>query len=333
MSRAPSVESKPASAAGGDVPAIRVGISSCLLGEEVRYDGGHKHDSLITSSFGRYFEWVPVCPEVEIGLGIPRPNLRLVGSIDAPRMITQKTLEDHTEAMQRYAARRAAQLARLDLHGYILKRASPSCGMERVKVYEGKGPANNRGVGLFAAALMASLPNLPVEEEGRLRDAALRENFIERVFARHRWLDLLRHRPTAGRLVDFHTRQKLALLAHSEVRYRKMGRLVATAGGTPMRELLPRYESELFAALKVKATRRTHANVLYHLLGFLKKQLSGEDKQELIDCIDSYRLGMVPLIVPITLMKHHFRGHPTTWVASQTYLNPYPAELMLRNAV
>jgi uncharacterized protein YbgA (DUF1722 family) len=205
--------------------------------------------------------------------------------------------------------------------------------MERVKVYAGKGPALNKGVGLFAAALMERLPTLPVEEEGRLRDAPLRENFIERVFARYRWLELLRHRPTAGRLVDFHTRHKLALLAHSEVRYRTMGRLVARAGAMPLRELLPLYETELFAALKIKATRRTHANVLYHLMGFLKKHLATADKQEMIDCIDSYRRGLVPLIVPITLMKHHFRGHPAAWVESQTYLNPYPAELMLRNAV
>lgn len=317
----------------GPSPAIRVGISSCLLGEEVRYDGGHKHDSLLTGTFGPHFEWVPVCPEVEIGLGIPRPNLRLVGSVKAPHMITQKTGEDHTGAMNRYAARRAAQLARLDLHGYILKRASPSCGMERVKVYTGKGPPDNRGVGLFAAALMERIPTLPVEEEGRLSDAGLRENFIERVFARVRWLELLRHRPTAGKLVEFHTRHKLALLAHSEVRYRKMGRMVASAGKTTLPDLLSRYESDLFATLKVKATRRSHANVLYHLMGYLKKQLSSDDKQELIDCIESYRKGLVPLIVPVTLMKHHFRDHPASWVTSQTYLNPYPSELMLRNAV
>jgi uncharacterized protein YbgA (DUF1722 family)/uncharacterized protein YbbK (DUF523 family) len=333
MSGSSSGKKRDTPPADNDRPAIRVGISSCLLGEEVRYDGGHKHDSLITGLLGRWFEFVPVCPEVEIGLGIPRPNLRLVGSVDAPRMITQKTGEDHTDTMQRYATRRASQLARLDLHGYILKRASPSCGMERVKVYEGKGPALNKGVGLFAAALMERLPSLPVEEEGRLRDAPLRENFIERVFARYRWFELLRQRPTAGKLVHFHTRHKLALLAHNEVRYRKMGRLVARAGTMPLRELLPLYESELFGALKVKATRRTHANVLYHLMGFLKKHLSAENKRELIDCTESYRQGLVPLIVPITLMKHHFRDHPATWVASQTYLNPYPAELMLRNAV
>jgi len=328
-----SLEMDDRSGVTNDAPGIRVGISSCLLGEEVRYDGGHKHDSLITGLLGRFFEFVPVCPEVELGLGIPRPNLRLVGTVDAPRLITQKTGEDHTVAMRRFAARRAALLAKLGLHGYILKRASPSCGMERVKVYGGHGPAINRGVGLFAAALMERLPNLPVEEEGRLRDAPLRENFIERVFARHRWLELLRRRPTPGRLVDFHTRHKLALLAHSEVRYRNMGRMAAAAGTTPLRDLLRRYEGELFAALRVQATRRTHANVLYHLIGFLKQRLSGADKRELIDCIESYRKGLVPLIVPVTLMKHHFRGHPAAWVESQTYLNPYPAELMLRNAV
>jgi uncharacterized protein YbgA (DUF1722 family)/uncharacterized protein YbbK (DUF523 family) len=304
-----------------------------LLGEEVRYDGGHKHDSLITETLGRYFEWVPVCPEVEIGLGTPRESLRLIGRVDAPKLIAVMTGTDHTRAMQRYVSQRVKRLARLGLHGYLLKKDSPSCGMERVRVYSGKGPPRRSGRGLFADTLMKHLPTLPVEEEGRLRDPVLRENFIERLFARHRWLELVRNRPTPGKLVEFHTRQKLAILAHGQVHYRKMGRLVARAGKTPMRDVLARYEREYFDALKIKATPRSHAKVLYHLLGFLEEPLRIENKRELVSCIENYRKGLVPLIVPLTLINHHFRRHPVSWVMIQTYLHPYPAELMLRNSV
>jgi uncharacterized protein YbgA (DUF1722 family)/uncharacterized protein YbbK (DUF523 family) len=314
-------------------PEIRIGISSCLLGEEVRFDGGHKHDTLITGTLGRFFKWVPVCPEVEVGMGTPRESLRLLGRPNAPRMVAMKSGIDHSDAMRRYAASRIDQLEKLTLHGYILKKDSPSCGMERVRVYGGKGPPVRAGRGLFAADLMERFPTMPVEEEGRLRDHVLRENFIERIFARYRWLELLRCGPRVGDLVDFHTRHKLTLLSHSELRYRRLGRLVARAGKTAMCELIPKYESEFAAALKEKATPRKHSNVLLHLMGFLKQHLSAGDKQELLTCIDSYRRGLVPLVVPTTLINHYFRSRPEPWVMSQTYLNPYPAELMLRNSV
>jgi uncharacterized protein YbgA (DUF1722 family)/uncharacterized protein YbbK (DUF523 family) len=314
-------------------PQIRIGISSCLLGEAVRFDGGHKHDTLITGLFGQFFRWVPVCPEVEAGMGTPRESLRLIGAVEAPRMITARSGVDHSDAMRRYAHRRVEQLASLDLHGYILKKDSPSCGLDRVRVYGGKGPPRRAGQGLFAAALVERLPTLPVEEEGRLRDHVLRENFVERVFARHRWLDLLRRKPRAGDLVDFHTRHKLTLLSHSESHYRRMGRLVASAGTAPIHDLLAQYEREFAAGLAVHATPRKHANVLLHLLGFFKKSLAPPDKQELIDCIDRYRRSLVPLVVPITLLSHHARRHPEPWVMAQTYLHPYPSELMLRNSV
>ncbi len=318
----------------GKEPTLRVGISSCLLGDEVRFDGGHKHDSLLTGTIGRYVRWVPVCPEVEIGLGTPRESLRLVGSAEAPRMVAKKSGADHTEAMRRYAERRVLELAEERLHGYILKKDSPSCGMERVKVYgDGNVMPRKEGRGLFAAALMERLPTLPVEEEGRLRDAAIRENFVERLFARHRWLSLVARRPRAADLVDFHTQHKLALMSHSETIYRRLGRLVADAGKHPMSDLLDRYEADFDAALRVRATPKKHSNVLQHMAGFLKKRIAAPDRSELAACIEDYRRGLVPLIVPITLLKHHFRAHPAPWIEGQTYLNPYPAELKLRNFV
>lgn len=315
------------------VPRLRIGISSCLLGEKVRFDGGHKHDTLLTESLGRFFEWVPVCPEVEIGLGTPRESLRLVNLRDSLRLVAPRSGADHTEAMHRYASRRAGELAALGLHGYILKKDSPSCGMERVRVYNQEGMPCRNGRGLFAAALMTCQPQLPVEEEGRLHDPVLRENFVERVFARHRWLEFRAGQPRAADLVRFHTRHKLTLLSHSEPHYRQLGRLVAAAGRTPFRDVLQQYEELFFAALAVKASPRKHANTLYHLLGFLKEKLDASDKRELVECVERYRRRQLPLIVPITLLAHHFRRHPVDWVTGQTYLHPYPAELMLRNQV
>ncbi len=312
---------------------IRVGISSCLLGEEVRFDGGHKHDTLITESLGKFFEWVPVCPEMEIGLGTPRESLRLVGISSSPRLIAPKSGTDHTAAMNRYAARRAEELAAMDLHGYILKKDSPSCGMERVRVYDQNGMPRKDGRGLFAAALLERLPELPTEEEGRLHDLPIRENFVERIFSHHGWLAFLAGKPKPADLVHFHTRHKLTLLAHSDELYRKMGRLAARAGSAPMRELLAEYGSLFSRALAVMATPRKHANVLYHLMSFLKESLDSGDKAELVECLESYRPRRVPLVVPVTLLKHHFRRHPQPWVLDQTYLNPYPDELMLRNHV
>jgi uncharacterized protein YbgA (DUF1722 family)/uncharacterized protein YbbK (DUF523 family) len=317
----------------GPEKVIRLGVSSCLLGEEVRFDGGHKHDALLTETFGRFFEWISVCPEMEIGLGTPRESLRLEGVAGSGRLIAPRSGSDHTEAMQRWAGKRLDELAKLDLHGYVLKKDSPSCGMERVRIYGDSGVALRNGTGLFAAALLGRFPLLPVEEEGRLHDMLIRENFIERVFAYARWRAFLEAAPRAGNLVAFHARHKLALLAHDEKTYRKMGRLVAQVGGGKAREILNQYGTLLMQALKVHATARKHANVLFHLMGYLKRQLDAGDKAELARQIENYRTQMVPLIVPITLLLHHFRRHPVDWVMEQTYLSPYPAELMLRNHV
>lgn len=313
--------------------AIRLGISSCLLGEEVRFDGGHKHDALLTETFGQFFEWVPVCPEMEIGLGAPRESLRLEGIAGSRRLVAPRSGADHTEAMQRWARHRLEELAKLDLHGYVLKKDSPSCGMERVRIYGEGGGAQRNGTGLFAAALLERFPILPVEEEGRLHDMPIRENFVERVFAYARWRAFLAAAPRARDLVAFHTRHKLTLLAHDERAYRRMGRLVARAGAGNVREILNEYGALLMQALKVHATARKHANVLFHLMGYLKKHLDAGDKTELAGQIERYRERLVPLIVPITLLLHHFRRYPVDWVMEQTYLSPYPAELMLRNHV
>ena len=307
---------------------IRIGISSCLLGEKVRYDGNHKHDHYITGTLGNVFRFVPYCPEVAIGLGVPREPIRLEGDPHAPHAIgvCDKSI-DVTIALTGYG--RKVVNDSQEICGFIFKSGSPSCGMERVKVYRAHGvPLPGRG--LFAAALMEGLPLLPVEEEGRLGDPVLRENFLERVFAYHRWQQLTRQPLTAHGLIDFHTRHKLIVMAHSTEAYRTLGRLIANAGRTPLAELSETYISGFMAALKHHATAKRHTNVLHHLAGYLKKQLDSADKAELLEIIEQYRQGCLPLIVPVTLLRHHFRRHPHPYVAEQLYLEALPQELMLR---
>jgi uncharacterized protein YbgA (DUF1722 family)/uncharacterized protein YbbK (DUF523 family) len=312
---------------------IRLGVSSCLLGEAVRYDGGHKHDRFLTDVLGRHVEWVPVCPEVEIGLPVPRDTLRLVGTPDAPRLVQAETGEDLTARMERYAGARVRALAELDLDGYVLKRASPSCGLFRVRVYRDNGIPAADGRGLFAAALTSALPALPVEEEGRLTDPAIRENFIERVFVASRWRGFLAARPRARDLVAFHARHKLAVLAHSPAHYARLGRLAATAGRAFTRTKLDAYHVLLMEAFAVRATRGRHANVLQHMAGYFKRDLAAGERAELVEVIDEYRRGLVPLVVPLTLVKHHVRRLEVRYLADQVYLTPHPKELMLRNHV
>jgi uncharacterized protein YbgA (DUF1722 family)/uncharacterized protein YbbK (DUF523 family) len=312
---------------------IRLGVSSCLLGEEVRFDGGHKHDRFLTDVLGRHVEWVPVCPEVELGLGVPRNTLRLVGTPAAPRLVREKTGEDLTARMQRYAWERVRELAALELDGYVLKRASPSCGLLRVRVYRDTGVPAADGRGLFAEALVTALPALPVEEEGRLNDPALRENFIERVFVSARWRSFVKSSPRPRDLVAFHTAQKFAVLAHSPAHYARLGRLVAAAGRAFARATLDEYQALLMETCAVRATRGRHANVLTHMVGYFKRQLGADERAELVEVIDEYRHGLVPLVVPLTLVKHHVRRHRVQYLADQVYLNPHPKELMLRNHV
>jgi uncharacterized protein YbgA (DUF1722 family)/uncharacterized protein YbbK (DUF523 family) len=310
---------------------IRIGISSCLLGVEVRYDGGHKEDRYITGTLGRHFEWVAVCPEFEAGLGVPREAMRLEGGAAAPRLLTIRTRIDHTRAMETFARRRVRELAALDLDGFIFKQDSPSCGMERVRVYGGGGGMPvGRGAGLFARAFIERFPLVPVEEEGRLGDPSLRENFIERVFCHWRWRRLVRAGFTRGRLVAFHTAHKLVLLAHSPRHYQELGRLVAGAAAMRLSELAVRYGELFTEALKVKSTRRKHTNVLMHMAGYFKAQLAREERAEISGVIEDYHRGLVPLIVPITLIRHHLRKLDVSYLREQVYLNPHPKELMLR---
>ena len=310
---------------------IKIGISSCLLGEMVRFDGGHKRDDFLTETFGRFVSFVPVCPEVELGLGTPRETLRLVGSAETARLVTTKTAIDHTQAMDAWARERLEGLAGEGLSGYVLKKDSPSCGMERVKVYGGSGPAARNGRGIYAARLLARFPLLPVEEEGRLHDPWLRENFVERVFAYRRVEDFFAARWTMGQLVLFHTAQKLLLLAHEPKAYEKLGRLVAGAKGQPRHEVASEYKECFMKALAKLAKARQHVNVLQHMAGYFKKLLSAADRQELVQIIDDYGKGLVPLVVPLTLLRHHVRVHGVSYLAGQVYLEPHPKELMLRN--
>jgi len=315
-------------------PTIRLGVSTCLLGEEVRYDGGHKLDRFLVNTLGSFVEWVPVCPEVEVGLGVPRESLRLLGDPEAPRLIAPKSGHDYTERMQTWARERLEELADVKLHGFIFKKDSPSSGLFRVRVYDQNGMPRRVGTGIFPCEMMKRFPLLPLEEEGRLHDMRLRENFIERVFVYYRWTRLLEEDPTPGGLVRFHTAHKLTLMAHSPSHYQEMGRLVAQAGSLPWVELTEKYGRLLMEGLKVLGTPGKHTNVLQHLMGFLKDALSKEDKAELLGLIEDYRGEFVPLIVPLTLLKHHLNRHPVPdWVHQQVYLNPYPKELMLRNHV
>jgi len=312
---------------------IRLGVSTCLLGENVRFDGGHKHDRFITDTLGQYVEFVPVCPEVECGLGVPRESMRLVGDPQSPRLVTVRTRVDHTERMLTWAMKRVEELANEGLCGFIFKSDSPSSGMERVKVYNEKGMAEKKGIGLFARAFIDRFPLIPVEEEGRLHDPRLRENFIERIFTLKRWRELLIRKEGLGGIVDFHTRNKLLILAHSEKHHRTLGKLVAAGKNLSMKDLYNQYETFLMEALALKTTVKKNANVLYHLMGYFKHDLSPDEKQELLEIFDQYRGGHIPLIVPVTLINHYVRKYQEPYLAKQTYLNPHPVDLQLRNHV
>lgn len=311
---------------------IRIGVSSCLLGQNVRYDGGHKKDDFVTGLLGRFVEFVPVCPEVEVGMSIPRPTIRLERRGEAVHLVDPKNGVDHTEAMQRWAERKVAELGKLDLCGYVLKKDSPSCGMERVRVYA-KGAPIKSGRGIFAAELLDRLPLLPVEEEGRLNDPELRENFVERVFAYRRLKDLFRGRWTVGDLVRFHTAEKLLLLAHDPEGYRQLGRIVARAKETPREELPGRYGEIFMRSMAKPATLGKQTNVLQHMAGYFKDTLPDDEKAEMHDAIRDYRRKLVPLVVPLTLIRHHVRKQKVAYLDGQTHLAPHPKELMLRNHV
>ncbi len=310
---------------------IRIGVSKCLLGEPVRYDGQHKRDHFITDTLGRYFDYVGVCPEMECGLGVPRESLRLVGDPAKPRLVTTRTGVDLTGRMQDWAAQRVVELEKEDLGGYIFKSRSPSSGMENVKVYNDKGGFAGKAPGLFAKGFMERFPILPCEEEGRLNDPDLRENFVERVFTLWRFRQALRARPTLATLMTFHARNKLLIQSHHEKLMREMGRELAGLKARDARAHIPRYEAKLMRALKTLATVRKHTNILQHMLGFLRDDVDETDRKEMAGTIEDYHRALVPLIVPVTMLKHYVIKHGIEHLKDQYYLSPHPMELKLRN--
>lgn len=314
-----------------DLP-VRLGISRCLLGEPVRYDGDHKRDPFLTDVLGQHVEWVPVCPEVEAGFGTPRESMRLVDDVTKPRLLTVRSHQDHTGRMRRYTQRRLRDLGSLNLSGYVFKKDSPSCGTQRVRVYARDGRLLGTGKGLFADAFQRAFPLTPIEEEGRLQDQSLRENFIERVFGYHRW-QVLDTRLTRGRLVAFHTAHKYLLLAHSQRHYRELGQIVADAKQRSTRDLARTYGNLFMEALAVKTTIRKHVNVLQHLAGHFKDALSATVRGEFHAVISDYQNGLVPLSVPVTLLRHYVRVLDVPYLRDQVYLAPHPKELRLRNHV
>lgn len=306
---------------------IPVGVSSCLLGQHVRYDGGHKYDAYINRRLADFFEFKPFCPEVAIGLGTPRPPIRLVKIADGVRV---RGVQDPAQDVTRQLADYGRQIAdrQDELCGYLFKSRSPSCGMERVKTWHETGmPGRSDGIGAYAQAIMHTRPNLPVEEEGRLNDPDLRDNFIERVFTYYRWQQLKQHGLDPARLVDFHSRQKLSVMAHNQAAYRRLGQLVANAGRRGFDQRIRQYEGELMTAMRRLASRKSHSNALQHLQGYFSRKLSAGDRAELSGLIEDYRNGLVHLSVPLTLIRHHLRHHPNDWALQQTYLEPYPREL------
>lgn len=354
----------------GEASPLKLGVSACLLGEKVRYDGGHSLDPYLTETLGPFVDWVPVCPEVEIGLGVPREPMRLVGTAADARLITRQTHIDHTGKMRKWARGRIRELSRENLCGFIFKSRSPSSGMTRVKIFSEDGVATAAGSGIWAGAFMAAYPLMPVEDENRLRDAGIRENFIERVFVYQRWQRLLEDRPSTGRLVEFHALHKYLIMAHSPAHLRQLGRIVSGSDpavnqgpsaklpdeskehnaklpaadqaaiqkpatgrrSTPTtKELYAAYLPLLMEALRLQATVKKNVNVLRHLTGYFKRTLTPDEKQELLGVIEEYHRGLTPLIVPVTLIRHYARKYDKPYLSRQIYLNPHPAELMLRN--
>jgi uncharacterized protein YbgA (DUF1722 family)/uncharacterized protein YbbK (DUF523 family) len=304
--------------------SINLGISSCLLGQKFRYDGEHKLDPFLTYTVGQHVKYVPVCPEVECGFGIPREALRLTGDPESPRLITKITHKDFTERMVRWAKKRIIELEKADLWGFIFKSKSPNCGMEKVTVYNERGMPVKKGSGIFARIFMEHFPLIPVEDEGHLYDPKLRENFIERIFIQKRWSEVLAKKWRIENIMGFHTEHELLILSHSEKHFRSMGKIVVIGNELPIKELYGKYEAQLMEALKLKTTMRKNTHVLQHLMGDFKSQLSADERQALVEVIHQYREGYVPLIVPITLINHYAGEYKTPYLSKQTYFQPHP---------
>ncbi len=317
---------------------IKIGISTCLLGKNVRYDGGHSHDPFLTQTLGQWLQYMPVCPEVECGMPVPREAIRLVGDVENPKLMTQKSQIDKTAMMQEWIVQKLKSLEGEELCGFIFKNKSPSSGLYRIKVYGEDGHIkSNNGVGLFAKAFTEHFPRIPVEESGRLHDPKLRENFIENIFTLKQWRDVVKVLKNSnadkrnsnlssgkmGVLVDFHTKNKLLILSHSEKIYRQMGKLVAEGKNIERNNLIDQYEIFLLQALKLLPTPKKNINVLQHIMGYFKRQLDAREKAELLMHFESYSLGHVPLIVPLTLIKHYVLKYDQQYLNQQTYLNTF----------
>ncbi len=310
---------------------IKIGISACLLGENVRYDGGHKHDRYVTDTLGQYFEWVPVCPEVECGLPIPREAMHLTGDHESPRLVTVRTRIDHTERMVQWAGKKLKYLEGQNLCGFIFKSRSPSSGIGGVKVYTHEGMPSGRTAGIFGGAFVRHFKLLPVIDDGRLHDMPLRENFLEKVFVFRRWQEFASSERRLGDIVAFHTDLKLQVMSHSPKHYTTLGRLVAGGKKSQTKALMEEYFLTLMDGLRFNATVKKNTNVLLHIAGYFKKRLNAEDKKELLEIIEHYHMGYVPLIVPIIMIRHYVKKFDEPYLKRQHYLNPHPIELMLRN--
>ena len=307
---------------------IKVGISQCLTGAKVRFDGGHKNNKFCNQELAPLFKIVSFCPEVGIGLPIPRKTIRLVGDLDQPRAeFSADPEEDFAPKLRDFADDNQSKLA--ELSGFIFCKASPSCGTQRVKVYNDKGHSQSVGVGIFAARVHQLFPNLPIEDDGRLNDPQIRDSFIKRVYVYDEW-KRLRSEITIDRLFKFHARHKFTLLSHCQKTYREVGALVASANKKNIEEVADSYFSKLMSGLSKVSTRRNTTNVLMHLQGFLKGQISHQDKAELRQCIIDYNNGVEPILSPLRLLKHHFNHHPNDYIANQSFLNPYPKQLGIR---
>jgi uncharacterized protein YbgA (DUF1722 family)/uncharacterized protein YbbK (DUF523 family) len=309
---------------------IRLGVSSCLLGQKVRYDGQHKFDHYITDILGQFTEFAPVCPEVECGLPIPREPMHLAGEIKSPRLIAVNTGTDYTEKMKSWIADKLDDLEKKKLCGFIFKSKSPSSGRFNVKIFSAGGIPAQKGVGLFARAFVERFPLLPVEEEGRLNDSALRENFIDKIMAFSRWLEYEENDGSAQGLMEFHSRHKHMLMAHSPDSVKELGRIVAAQSRKNLTETKSRYVETLMKALDYKVSSKKNRNVMMHIMGYFKNNLSVYEKQELLDLINDYVDGLFPMLSPLTLLRHYARKYNNEFLLQQYYLNPSVEELQLK---
>lgn len=313
---------------------IRIGISKCLLGEKVRYDGQHKRDSYLVDTLGQFVEWVPVCPEVECGLPIPRKSMHLEGKEDDLRLVATKSKEDHTDKMGKYIDQKVPELINEGLSGFIFKKSSPSSGLHDAKYYTTAGMPYGRGPGLFAKAVIEAMPLLPCEDEGRMHDSKIRENFIERIFIMHRWNNMLsQENAKFTDLIEFHKHHKLILMAHSPKLLKDLGHIISNGKAEGFDKISAKYLATLMECLKLQTTVKKNVNVLQHIMGYFKKELDHDEKEELLEIIDEYHKGLIPLVVPITLLQHYVRKYKSEYLKEQLYLHPFPDELMLRNHV